>query len=169
MSENQNPQGGTPNPYGNQNPYGDPKPYVNPASESVPQPPPSLYFDPNNNTDPNAAPGFAVTGAPGGGKSQFDNQPAQNWSAHGVHPAAQEEANKKATLALILGIISFFFLGLFLSVPGYLIAQQAEAINGENAKAARIVNLISIGVSIIGGLFFILIFLLGIAGSASSR
>lgn len=163
MSENQNPQGGTPNPYGNKNPYGDPNPYANPAPS--PQPEPSVYFDPNNN--PNAYPPESViTGAPGGGQSRFDNQPAQNW---GVHPQQQAEANTKATLALVLGIVSFFFLGAILSIPGYFLAKQAELLNGENAKAARIVNLISIGVSIVGGLFFILIFILGIAGSHSSR
>jgi hypothetical protein len=133
MSENYNPQGGTPNPYGPPNSHGDSNAYG-----TTPPPETSPYQNPN--------------GYP----------PAQNWDFN-----QSSEANKKSTLALVLGIVSFFFLGVILSIPGYFIAKQAEAMNGENAKAAKIVNLISIGVSILGVVFFIFMFTLGAIGSAA--
>lgn len=133
MSENYNPQGGTPNPYGLPNSNGDSNAYGNPTP-----PPASPYQNPT---------GY---------------QPAQNWDAN-----QSNEGNKKSIIALALGIVSFFFLGIILSIPGYYIAKQAEAMNGEYAKAAKIVNLISIGVSILGVVFFIFLFAIGAAGSAS--
>ena len=125
---------------GTPNPYGNPNPYENSNGYGNPTPPPA----PSPYQNPNAYP------------------PVQNW---GVNPV--QEANKKATIALVLGIVSFFFLGIILSIPGYFMAKQAELMNGENAKAAKIVNLISIGVSILGVLFFILMFAVGAAGSSS--
>lgn len=133
MSENSNPNGGTPNPYGPPNSYGD----ANGYGGQTP-PPASPYQNPN------------------------PYPPAQGWEAN-----QSDEANKKSTIALVLGIVSFFFLGVILSIPGYFIAKQAEAMNGENAKAAKIVNLISIGVSILSVVFFILMFTLGAIGSAA--
>jgi hypothetical protein len=155
MSENYNPQDGAPNPYGNPNPY---------LGSTSPQQP--VYFDPNHN--PNAyPPGFATTGEPGTGKSQY-LYPAYA-QGRNLGAVSQKEANTKATIALVLGIVSFFFLGLILSIPGYFVAKQAELANGENAKVARIVNLVSIWVSVLIGLFFILLFALGLAGAHSTR
>lgn len=146
MSENYNPQG-TPNPYGPPNSYGDSNAYGNTTPPSA-----SPYQNPN-----------AYPPAPSPYENSNAYPPAQNWGA-----TQSDEANKKSTIALVLGIVSFFFLGIILSIPGYYIAKQAEAMNGENAKAAKIVNLISIGVSILGGLFFLFVFIIGAAGSASS-
>lgn len=141
MSENYNPQGETPSPYGTPNSYGNPNPYANSNVYGGQTPPPASSPYQNPNSYP----------------------PAQNWGAN----QGQEEANKKATIALVLGIVSFFFLGIILSIPGYFMAKQAELMNGDNAKAAKIINLISIGVSILGVLFFILMFAVGAAGSSS--
>lgn len=147
MSENSNSQGGIPNPYGNPNPYGD----SNGSGYQTPPPAPSPYQNPT-----------PYPPSPSPYQNQNGWAPAQNWDAN-----QNAEANKKATLSLILGIVSFFLLGIILSIPGYFIAKQAEAMGGDNAKTAKIINLISIGVSILGVVFFILMFALGAAGSAS--
>ena len=148
MSENY-PQGGTPNPYGTSNPYGD----SNVSGHQTPPPAASPYQNPD--AYPPASPYQNPNAYPA----------AQNWDPN--QNQFNDEGNKKATISLVLGIVSFFFLGIILSIPGYFIAKQAEAMGGDNAKAAKIINLISIGVSILGVLFFILIFVLGAAGSAT--
>lgn len=134
-----------PSPHGNQNVY------ENPASSSGDNP---VYFDPSQN--PHAyQPGIIIAGHPGGGKSSYvypAYAPGRNFGA-----VSRKEANTKATIALVLGIVSFFTFGLFLSIPGYVLAKQAEIVNGENSKAARIVNLISIWLSVVGVLLFILV------------
>lgn len=73
-----------------------------------------------------------------------------------------------ATTALVLSIVSIFCGGLCLAIPSLIIANQALAITDQypghpdagNAKAARIVSWIVIGLTIVG-LFIYLV--LGIA------
>lgn len=84
--------------------------------------------------------------------------PGRNFGA-----ISQKEANAAAVSALVLGILSFFTLGLLLSIPGYFLAKQAELVNGKNAKTAKIVNLVSMGVSVIA-IFVALAFVLGNSG-----
>jgi hypothetical protein len=64
----------------------------------------------------------------------------------------------QTVVALVLAIVSWFVCGLFLSIPAYIIAKKAEretlasngAYSGEGmAKAARIIALINIIVSVI--------------------
>lgn len=151
MSENYEPKGGTPSPYGNPNPH---------IGSTPPQQPP-VYFDPNQNSNAVYAPEHVITGNPGIGNSSYAYPayaPGRNLGA-----ISRKEANMKATIALVLGIVSFFTVGLILSIPGYLLAREAELVNAENAKAAKIVNLISIGVNAVLGLLFVL--LIVIAGA----
>ena len=73
-----------------------------------------------------------------------------------------------ATTALVLSIVSVFCGGLCLAIPSLIIANQALAITDQypghpdagNAKAARIVSWIVIGLTIVG-IFIYLV--LGIA------
>jgi hypothetical protein len=145
MSETYGTQAGVPNPYG------------------VPEPPhPPLYFDRTNNTD-SSVPGIVITGNPGAGKSRPVYPQAKNWGV-----ITQKEANTKAMFALVFGIVSFFFLGLLLSIPGYFMAKQAEQVNGEYAKAAKIVNLISIWCYALVGIFCLIVFMIALAGYHTS-
>lgn len=149
MSEHYNPQNGDPNPHGASDPYASPS--TTPQPEHAP-----VYLDPNNAQNDHLPPGFVFTGNPGGGKSAYlypSYAPGRNYGA-----VSQKEADRLALIALVLGVIAPFFLGLFLSIPGYFMARHAERANGYNAKPAKIVNLVSSAISVLIGLFFVFIF-----------
>lgn len=152
MSENYSPQSGMPYPVGNSAPYGGEIP--------SPQPEP-VYMDPNiSNSNSPVTPGVVITGHPGGGQAYRGYPayaPGRNYGA-----VSQKEADTRAIIALTLGIISFFFLGFILSVPGYFLAKQAEIANGSNAKVAKIVNLVSIVIT--GSVLLFFVFIVMIAG-----
>lgn len=151
MSENYNPQAGEPNPHGGSSP--DESPATPPQLD---QPP--VYLDLNKAQTGQVPPGVVFTGDPGGGKSAYLYPAYAAGRNYGA--VSQKEADTKAMIALVLGVIAPFFLGLFLSIPGYFLARQAELANGYNAKAAKIVNLISSAISILGSLFLICLFLI---------
>ena len=103
-----------------------------------------------------------TTAVPSLGKSSYaypTYAPGRNYGA-----ISQKEANAASISALVLGILSFFTLGLILSIPGYFLAKQAEVANGKNAKTAKVVNLVSMGVSILVGFVVLVIFVLGSTG-----
>ena len=74
-----------------------------------------------------------------------------------------------ATLALILAIVSIFFGGLCLAIPALMIANGALNITNQfpghpdasNAKAARIISLIIIGITVLFVAGFIILMVLG--------
>lgn len=149
MTENQNSQDGDPNPHEGSSPY------EPPAAPPQPEHPP-VYFDPNSVQNSHLPPDFVYTGNPGGGKSAYlypEYAAGRNRGA-----VSQKEADRIALIALVFGVISPFFLGLFLSIPGYFMARHAEIANGYNAKPAKIVNLVSSILSVLIGLFFVFIF-----------
>jgi hypothetical protein len=150
MSENYNPQNGDPNPHGGSSP--DESPAAPPQSK---QPP--VYLDPNSTQGNQLPPGFVVTGDPGGGKSAYLYPAYAAGRNYGA--VSQKEADRLALIALVLGVIAPFFLGVFLSIPGYFLARHAERANGYNAKAAKIVNLVSSAINILIFLFFVFLFL----------
>lgn len=125
-----------------------------------PQPEP-LYLDPNISAlNSPVVPNVVITGHPGGGKAYRGYPayaPGRNYGA-----VSQKEADTRAMIALCLGIVSFFFLGFILSIPGYFLAKQAEITNGYTAKPAKIVNLVSIFVT--GSVFLFFVFAVMIAG-----
>ena len=77
-----------------------------------------------------------------------------------------------ATTALVLSILSIFCGGICLAIPGLIVANQALAITNQypghpdagSAKAAMIISWIIIGLTIVGILFYVVLF----AGLAAS-
>ena len=155
MSENTNPEGGTPSPYGPPSPYGAPSPYGSQSPYGAPN-----SYGGNAAPQPSPAPRPAPT--PYYNPSGYPPAP-QNWND------VPEAAKNKATISLVLGIVSFAFLGLFLSIPGYILGKQAEAMGAPNGKVAKIINLINIAIGVALILIFIFLFGLGTVGYHSSR
>ncbi|MFL6158208.1 MAG: DUF4190 domain-containing protein [Marmoricola sp.] len=112
-----------------------------PPAYGAPAAPPNPYGSP---TYP-AAPGYPAPGAPTGGFA-----PAQ-------------ENSTKATVALVLGIVSFVFCGPFTSVPGFFVGRSAvkeiDASGGRLsgrglATAGWIISLINIILVILAVILF---------------
>ena len=70
------------------------------------------------------------------------------------------ETNMKATVALVLGIISLFCLGLVAGIPaliiGYLAYTQADALGGLGKNKA-LAGMIMGGIGTLWGLFIVLV------------
>ena len=71
-------------------------------------------------------------------------------------------APTQATLALILGILGFVGCSICTAIPGVILANSALVITGDQpghpdagtAKAAQVISWISIGLAILGLLFY---------------
>ena len=90
------------------------------------------------------------------------------------YPPPMPETDQKAVWALVSAIAGFVICPLVLHIVGWVLANQSmEAIRASGgrltgdgmAKAARILSIVGLVLSALGLLFFVLIVVLGIAGS----
>ncbi|MCU0316062.1 MAG: DUF4190 domain-containing protein [Fimbriimonadaceae bacterium] len=86
----------------------------------------------------------------------------------GGNAFADEEANKLATWSIVLGILSFVLCGIFASIPGLICGYKAREKGAANAKIGLIINWISIGLNVIGLIFFVIMFMIGMGSAAAS-
>jgi hypothetical protein len=98
--------------------------------------------------------------------------PQQQW--YGQPGAGVDRTNTNALIGFILSLGSFFILGVVLAIPGLILSRKGQAeiaSTGERgeglAKAGVILGWISIGLSILAILAFILILILGLATSGA--
>ncbi|MBC9704247.1 MAG: DUF4190 domain-containing protein [Enterococcus sp.] len=77
-------------------------------------------------------------------------------------PTVLMEAKKKADLALVLSIVGLFFFSLILGFVSLYLVKQSEDMGGE-AKGAKILGWIDVGIGVLSIVLTFFIFLLGIS------
>lgn len=126
--------------------------------------------------DANQAPQAAMPGqpqyAPAYDQSPY-GQPAYAQAGYG-YGADVESLKSNAMVALVLGILGLFMIGLFGTIPAWVwgnsILKKAQAAGIPesvvgNAKIAKIVGIVGTVLQLIAGAFLVLIFIIGIIGA----
>lgn len=85
--------------------------------------------------------------------------PQQGYNAYPPQFQEKNEGQKRVDLALILGILGFFFMPLILGVIALMVAKQGEEL-GADARIATIISWVDIIMGALGALFIAMFFLL---------
>lgn len=132
------------------------------AEETTYQAPQNPYHAP---PVPQAPYGYPEQGYnPSHGQSGYQQYPQNGYPQQ--YPA-NIEGKKKVDLALILAIIGFFIAPLIFGIIALVLAKQGEDL-GADAKTAKVVSWIDIGLGICGFLIFSLFFMIGFVDGFTS-
>src|SRR5450759_3280403 len=147
-------------PGGPQDPYSTPQ---QPAG-GVPVPPPPPPPPPTPYGAPVARP--PAYGAPAPGYGGYGQPPAMPPTGYGPMPGT--EKNGLGTWALVLGILSIVCIGLFGGIPAVILGKSSkkaqargQANNANLGNIGMILGWIGIGLSVLGIVFWIVMFIIG--------
>ena len=153
-------------PGGPQDPYSTPQqPAGGIPVPPPPPPPPTPYGAP-------VAPPPAY-GAPAPGYGGYGQPPAMPPTGYGPMPGT--EKNGLGTWALVLGILSIVCIGLFGGIPAVILGKSSkkaqalgQANNANLGNIGMILGWIGIGLSVLGIVFWIVMFIIGSATTSTT-